>query len=43
METCGQPSVNNFQAELAPSDLAVDARILVWTVCPFAKGKLSWS
>ncbi|XP_044499300.1 uncharacterized protein LOC123220770 isoform X3 [Mangifera indica] len=34
METCGQPSVNNFQAELAPwstADLAVDARILVWT------------
>ncbi|KAJ0034329.1 hypothetical protein Pint_24264 [Pistacia integerrima] len=34
METCGQPSVDNFQAELAPwspADLASDASILVWT------------
>ncbi|XP_059444630.1 uncharacterized protein LOC132176414 [Corylus avellana] len=33
METCGQPTVDNFQAELAPwspTDLATDARILVW-------------
>lgn len=36
METCGQPTVDNFQAELAPwspTDLATDARVLVWKVC----------
>jgi len=36
METCGQPTVDNFQAELAPwspTDLATDARILDWKVC----------
>ena len=36
METCGQPTVENFQAELAPwspTDLGTDARILVWKVC----------
>lgn len=42
METCGQPAVGNFQAELAPwnpADLAVDARILVWGVCPYFEGE----
>lgn len=36
METCGQPSVDNLRAELAPwnpADLAIDAKILVWGVC----------
>ncbi|KAH9684016.1 C2 domain-containing protein [Citrus sinensis] len=33
VETCGQPSVDNLRAELAPwnpADLAIDAKILVW-------------
>lgn len=33
MESCGHPTVDDFQAELAPwspTDLATDARILVW-------------
>ncbi|KAH7573435.1 hypothetical protein JRO89_XS03G0148100 [Xanthoceras sorbifolium] len=33
MESCGQPTVDNSQAELAPwnlADLATDARVLVW-------------
>lgn len=36
METCNQPAVDSSQAEVtlwSPSDLATDARILVWRVC----------
>lgn len=36
LETCGQPAVDDFQAETpwSPADLSGDARILVWRVCP---------
>lgn len=38
----GQPSIDNFNAELAPwnpADLATNARILVWKVCFSVLGK----
>lgn len=37
METCSQPAANDFQAKLtswSSADLASDAKILVWKVCP---------
>ena len=44
MDTCGQPAGNDFQAELtswSSSDLASDAKILVWKVCPSTITKIS--